>query len=194
MPMDVHRMLGPRPDKLLQQLLVALAPDQLMLVTWNDSNKQQQRIFKFFDVTVELLFRRIPDDICGPVTRRPSFWTSQYCFPGRLPLFSTTCKKWDGNMLLARSTKLPGRPPDILAPHIPANTGARCCKKEFWWETSQIYLSSRTIWTGNLTIMRDTGQHSQFFFKNDLNLTCRWSLIMWTRPDQTRPETSITRA
>ena len=78
----------------------------------------------------------------GPVSRCPCFWTFQYRLPGWLPPLSTTCKLvllrlrtfnlWDWIMLQKKSAlKWPGWSPDILAPHIPANTGAVCCKKKF---------------------------------------------------------------
>ena len=100
-------------------------------------------------------------------------------------------KKWDGNMLLARSTKLPGRLPDILAPHIPANTGARCCKKSFdERQVKFIFLQGRPEQgTWQLRVTLDSIRNSS-------------SRTIWSWPvgrlsscesDQTRPETSIWR-
>ena len=114
----------------------------------------------------------------GPVSRCPCFWTFQYRLPGWLPPLSTTCKLvllrlrtfnlWDWIMLQKKSAfKWPGWSPDILAPHIPANTGAVCCKKKF------IVFSRKRVGGGSKGVQSFSNESSILWGRgvprNDLN-------------------------
>ena len=82
-------------------------------------------------------------------------------------------------MLQTKSAlKSPGWSPDILAPHIPANTGAVCCKKKSW--------SFPERGAGGAKAVQSFSKKNQFWGAEaslrmiwTVNLTCGWSLIMW---------------
>ena len=84
----------------------------------------------------------------------------------RRPANFSCLDKWGWIILQAWSWKLPGWPPDILAPHIPANIGALCCKKEFWCERSFFFLQERSnqgpdlTWTWQLRVTLDSIRNS----------------------------------
>ena len=74
-----HRVLGPWPDKILQQLLVTLAPDQCWSDEKSDSKKSYQHIHKeqcLSWMTQSVLSQRLSDDILTTCVEAPMLLNS----------------------------------------------------------------------------------------------------------------------